>query len=269
MAIVVVFATAAMAEVNIIKGYAKNEFAIKGEVEQRLDTIITNIADQQALIGLECKLKIAIIGSADSAGRSQKNDQLAKMRADEVAAVLSYEFPNAHINVWSRGDEDNVRQVKVEYEFILPTPAPVVSAININGNQETEQAAAKQSDKFRVDLLIIGMLVIFALALIAIYRLVRAGKEYQQKVEEKQRTEYVEGEFDGKKYQVAIVRKNGYWVSPFTQPSGAVISGPLAGVRNETARKFKLATKPGKVGKFYQKQIKELITKGVITPKEV
>lgn len=109
----------AKAEEYVITGYGPGEFAIKGEVERQLEQLVYKLGRiEQNGEGLEIK----VVGSADNIGRSAANDQLAKVRAEQIAAyletALTVFLPRTRIVSWSQGDQANVRQVKVVYTVI-------------------------------------------------------------------------------------------------------------------------------------------------------
>lgn len=127
------FLDMAVAEEMIISGYKSGEFAVKGEVEQEMMKVVKAIQAYsvqrnipQEIITSSSRIKaeagrllIKVIGSADSSGVSSINDRLSKDRAEAVAAELVSFFPEARITIVPKGDQDNLRQVKVEYQIVL------------------------------------------------------------------------------------------------------------------------------------------------------
>jgi len=116
VAFVIGFLTIARAEEVIIRGYATGEFAIKGQTEKQLEKFVSEVRSKQN----GGQLEITVIGSADMTGRSVTNDQLAKVRAEQVAAYLTTVLPKARVISWSQGDQADVRRVRVKYTI---TPA--------------------------------------------------------------------------------------------------------------------------------------------------
>lgn len=110
---------------KIITGYELGSFAVKGKIESQVMELIKEIRGKMQE---GYQLEIVVIGSADKTGSSPRNDQIAKDRAEQIAAVLKANFPEpeAKITAWSKGDAENSRQVKVEYK-IIPTSVGIRS----------------------------------------------------------------------------------------------------------------------------------------------
>jgi len=131
IAFVIGFSTIVKAEEVIINGYNSGEFAVKGEVQNQLQKLVVDLKARQKTGE---QLQIAVVGSADVAGKAAVNDQLARLRAEQVAAYLAADLLETKINAWSKGDEANVRQVKVNYSFVaLNAPQPVGEKPPVSG----------------------------------------------------------------------------------------------------------------------------------------
>jgi uncharacterized protein YeeX (DUF496 family) len=189
-----------------ITGYQPGEYAVKGKIEEEVKALITEIRNKYG----DKKLNIAVVGSADVSGKSAENDDYARLRAEQVANILSHEFPNAKINFWSEGEENNVRQVRV-----------MVSA----------QVYSKTL------LAIIGIALIAAVVLPV--SIVRRKNKLKKEIGQIQNfgkpseTEWVMAEaLDGKRYDVQIKLQNDKWHTPFTLEDG----NPLFREKRQGAR---------------------------------
>jgi hypothetical protein len=111
---VCLFAVNSYAEEFVVFGFEPGQFAVKGNTENILMTVIDIIKHQNS----DSMKNILVIGSADQTGNTTANDLLSKRRAEEVAAILAFNFPDAKINVASKGDLENVRQAKILVEYI-------------------------------------------------------------------------------------------------------------------------------------------------------
>lgn len=180
----------------VIAGYAPGEFAVKGQIERQLNELVKEIKGKLEKEG--GRLQVAVVGSADTTGTSVSNDRLAKDRAEQVAAVLSANFPEAKVIAWSKGDAENVRQVRVEYR-IAPVPAPAIIEKPIT----------------------VGIIAV--LAAILILSLARRRQKPKKAVEEIPCFKWIDLVVDGEKYSVRIDFKDGKFLSPFTSKSGAQI----------------------------------------------
>jgi hypothetical protein len=213
--LVLVFATFVASEETkgskAIGEYPIGEFAVKGQVEQQLNQLVAEIKGKMADGD---RLQITVVGSADSTGVSAANDRLARDRAEQVAAVFSANFPEAKIIAWSKGDAENVRQVRVEYKIIsTPIPAPV-----------PEPAKPKKPSDGLEDY-VVGAFILLAIfiLLFSIFWGKRAKKSRVKKAETG--IQWINLEVNGEKYSysIGIVVKNGVWCSPFTSRSGSQI----------------------------------------------
>jgi hypothetical protein len=209
--LVLVFATFVASEETkgskAIGEYPIGEFAVKGQVEQQLNQLVAEIKGKMADGD---RLQITVVGSADSTGVSAANDRLARDRAEQVAAVFSANFPEAKIIAWSKGDAENVRQVRVEYKIIsTPIPAPV-----------PEPAKPKEKDWtlfwFALLIMIISTFVLFCFS----YK-TRTKKSRVKKAETG--IQWINLEVKGEKYSIRVEVEKGEWCSPFFSRSGTLI----------------------------------------------
>jgi hypothetical protein len=100
-----------------IMGYGPREFAIKGEVERKLNDNIKHM--EIGAVDSSQKLYIWIEGYADKVGLDADNDDWGDKRARQVKSFLSRKFPKAKIEYVSRGTSKNIRAVFVEWKYVL------------------------------------------------------------------------------------------------------------------------------------------------------
>jgi hypothetical protein len=153
----------------VIKGYASNEFAVKGIIEKQITDLIRKIQEFQTRFqeqGLTNQvLTIGVAGSADRVGKSANNDRLAQNRAEQVAAILSNRFPRAQVQFWSEGDKANIKQVRVEYHLTAALPPPPVKPIIKEIRMETQKIIVKEPAPLNDLRLPITGVLVFALLL--------------------------------------------------------------------------------------------------------
>lgn len=192
-----------------IGNYPVGEFAIKGLVEHQLNLLVKEIKESLEKGGGQ--LQITVIGSADTTGSSVSNDQLAKDRAEQVAAVLSANFPNAKIVSWSKGDAENIRQVRVEYKII---PVPVTALPEIS--------APTAPTEIRTVWLILSVAFILLSAIFFFMRWIIRPKRVAGKVAVSE-MQWIHLEVNDEKYSVQVELQGRMWYSPFTSRSGVQI----------------------------------------------
>lgn len=211
MVVILAFAGVARGGEFVITGYPVDEFAVKGEVERQLNKLVTEIQAKQLT---DHELQIKVVGSADSTGVSAANDRLARDRAEQVAAVLAANFQKARIHVWSRGDAENLRQVRVEWKYVpIPKPEPAPTPVVVIPPPES-------SVKLLSSIKLLGGLIALAVVLFLVFVFIarKAIKKPTVAVavaEPKSITKWVEGEADGRKYSVPIEVRDGKFFSPF------------------------------------------------------
>jgi len=203
--------TVAKAEEIVIDGYQTGEYAVKGEVKERLDGIINQLSDKQVVI--------TVAGSADTVGKSMINDELAAKRAEHARAYLAGKLPTANVKAsWSEGDSANARQVKVVYSIItLPMPAPAVQPVTV----------ATTSYFMEVARLLLISLAMACIILVPIFAWVyfkrrkrnqetAEAKPETEKVEADPETKWVEADNENVTYLVRVVKMgDGNWHTPF------------------------------------------------------
>ncbi len=244
-AAILAFAGIAKAEEFIIEGYQPEEFAVKGVIEEQVKSLAAEIRKKY---GSNKELHIAVIGSADITGRTPDNDKLAGLRAEQVAAVLSHEFPNARINFWSEGEGKNVRQVAVKCN-LTPFVAPVASASEVQ-NKNAGLGA------FRI------IVIAIAIILAGIFMFCLASRKFDERRKERKTASSfrnIEVILDEKKYSVSIEQKDGKFYSPFK-----TLEDSSKYLFREKFQDIKKAVKGCMKNPRYALQRNELIKRGVI-----
>lgn len=247
-----------VAEVFIIDGYLPDQFSVKGEVEEKLNELVSQL--QVVQLGQGEKLLISVIGSADSSGRSFNNDQLARLRAEQVAAVLSSQFPNAVVKSWSAGDSENIRKVKVVFTV---EKAEEVAVIN--------ELETPTKPIWKESLILVGTVGISVIAVVAFgFLFLRKAQLQPQKVQiqqiekaeliqskilQKQVQEVVIGE-----YLIPIEYRDGFYWSPFVSKNGNPI-------RRESFSDIKRSVKGCLENSEFAQQKEKLIQEGIIKRK--
>ncbi len=195
----------------IISGYGRGEFAIKGEPEKTLNEGIADVKALPKFAG-DSQMHFICVGSADVIGSSVGNDELAAKRAKQVEAVLSANFSDAKIVAWSKGDADNIRQVRVEYKII---PVPTVATPQAPAVVEKVVEKVIESKSSRIEFyLLLGICV---MGFILIFWIIGRRKGQNKKVESE--TQWLE--VNGCKVKVKV--KGRFYYSPFTSRSGQQI----------------------------------------------
>ena len=123
--IAVIFtASTTIASSKVIGEYAPDCFAVKGEIDVQVDSLLGDIRKEMEVDIEQKKLSVSVVGYADSTGDNAKNDRVAAERAFQVASIIQIRFPEALVKHHSRGAdlEVNKRQVVVEYEFLEVEP---------------------------------------------------------------------------------------------------------------------------------------------------
>jgi len=240
----------------IVSGYPDGQFAIKGEPEKKLNEEVAKVKAQiKSLLG-ELQLQFIVVGSADTTGTG--NDDLAGKRADQVKAVLSANFPEAKIVSWSRGDADNVKQVRVDYK-ITSKPA-IAQAAPVSAPEKP----AKKFDSFDWLLTIGAFIVVIIGGLLAIVK-VRANREARIKSETKKsgsEAKWLDLVMANKKRFSVIVTydyEHGEIISPYKSRTGLKIKAPIV-----VPKKIKDSLKGCLKKEEFASQTEELIRKGVI-----
>ncbi|TSC75679.1 MAG: hypothetical protein G01um101430_173 [Parcubacteria group bacterium Gr01-1014_30] len=231
----------------VVTGYLPGEFAVRGEVERQLNQLVAEIKKRLE----NGQLQISVIGSADVTGSSPINDRLAQDRAGQVAAVLTANFPEARIVAWSRGDAENIRQVRVEYRIIPP-------------QEEAEGVSvAKEPSASPKAIMLVGAVVLLAVVLAILlsrnmlYMLLR-GRVTAQPA---QGPRWVDVEVGGVSYSVKIAVFDGVFVSPFRTRNGFTISRKnFSGIKSSLAGCLE--------GEEFASQKRDLIAEGKIIVKQ-
>lgn len=221
--LVLVFAAVAASEEvkgsKAIGEYPIGEFAVKGEVERQLNLLVKEI--KESLEKGDGQLQITVVGSADTTGSSVSNDRLAWERAEQVAAVLSANFPEAKVVAWSKGDAENVRQVRVEYRFIstplTPAPAPPASVVPVPVEKPVIRS---ETIYIALGIFVAAGIISFILVFLVRGKLEKATKTKPQPATG---TQWIDIEVKGEKYSTRVEVKDSLWYSPFTSRSGTPI----------------------------------------------
>lgn len=237
----------------IISGYEPKKFAVDNNIERQINETILAIEKDPSMKS-DSVLKVLVTGSADVTGISAENDPLSKNRAEPVAAKLSHRLPlGTVINIVPRGDTENKRQVRVEWNFVpipktepavVPAPAPI-----------TPSPAERTG-------LTLSILTVFAVMLIVIYVVLALRKKKALKYPEsfrESKNRWVEAEVDGKKYSVPIEVRDGKFISPFK-----TLEDPTKSLFRSDYQGIKKAVKGCMTDARYATQKEELIKRGVI-----
>ncbi len=197
----------------IVSGYGDGEFAIKGEPEKKLNEGIAKVKNQMGSLpslpgDLHLQLQFVAVGSADTTGSG--NDDLAGKRSDQVKAVLSANFPEAKVISWSRGDADNIKQVRVDYRI---TSKPVLA-------QAAPISPPEKPAKFN-DL---GWLVAIGAFIVVIIGGFLVMTKIQENREARRSEQWLSVTVDGETYYVKVRFANGNYISPFISKSRMKIS---------------------------------------------
>ncbi|MDP2737035.1 MAG: hypothetical protein Q8O59_04640 [bacterium] len=113
-----------VAEEYTIIGYAPEEFAVKGTIEQQAKRMVESW-------GTKKPAKIIIQGFADKTGKAAENDKVARDRAGEMKAFLEIKT-DAKITALSRGDSKDAREVVVVAEFAAAAPIALAKKSSVN-----------------------------------------------------------------------------------------------------------------------------------------
>lgn len=240
-----------------ITGYKSGQWSPTDEIEQTISQKIVIPISETLKLKSGARVEIIVRGFADKTGT--QNDQLAEQRAEQVAGLLSEKFPQAKIVSISKGDEQNIRMVAVDWS-ILPT----VQQNPGKSNQLTPW-------------IILGLLVGIT-ALTAIFFLLRSirrqAKNIQREVAQPKlialpvapplnRWIEVKTERFGR-LSLRITQKNTAkgigWETPFfakSNPTARMLHGSMS----IAARSIKNCVK----STYYADQIPDLITAGLIT----
>ena len=239
-AMVIVFAIAfpVMAKTEmedvIISGYNSGEFAVKGEIENQLQKLVVDLKTRQKK---DEQLQISVIGSADMTGKATANDQLARLRAEQVAAYLQANLPEAMVHAWSKGDEGNVRQVRIKPVIYSVVPlseqqvktleaakaqevAPVVPKVLPPLEVPVEVPATESAVDIRFIILFISILIFLLIIIIQQAKIKIKKKEAEAKAKAKAKTileeRWVEAETNGGGYEVRVIKRGDEkWYTPF------------------------------------------------------
>lgn len=231
----------------IVSGYGSGEFAIKGEPEETLNQGVSSVKARIKLFSDQMQLQFVVIGSADTTGNSIGNDELAGKRSEQVKAVLSANFPDAKVVSWSKGDADNVRQVRVEYK-IIPTPAPVPAPVPVVPAPVITEKPDERKE--------VVLIIIFVLAASAIVILFTSSLPYLLNLCRKTKSSSTLWlEVNG--YKVKVGAKGKFYQSPFISRSGGQIT-------RDTKKGMIDSLKGCLKGTEFEEQKQELIKKGVI-----
>ena len=113
-----------------ISGYEEGDSAFRAEQEIQLIIQLNPIKEKYSRgEGLVFLLE----GSADAKGVSARNTMLAAERARNVESFIKNQFPKAKVESLSRGDQENIRQVKVSCDLYPDlASAPALPAPNNN-----------------------------------------------------------------------------------------------------------------------------------------
>jgi len=249
---VIFFVDLSIAGVKTIREYAPREFAVKGRIETQANELVNEVKNNVARKP-NMDLRIFVEGFADRTGFSAENDRIAKERAEGIAAILSREFPKAKINLVSRGDAINRRQVIVEWKYVpIPvTPVPVAPTSNV---PQAEKSVEQHSDTVGISL--VALILVFVMfALVFIYY--RTKDKIPKK--SKPRDRWLDIETDGRKHRVQITYGHGTIISPFKTRNGFNIT------KNENDLKGMIDSLKGCMKKDeFAPQRDELIQKKII-----
>lgn len=228
----------------IVSGYGTGEFAIKGDPEKTLNEGIAEVSTRMKSISRDIQLQFVVVGSADIVGSSVGNDELAAKRAKQVEAVLSANFPDAKIAFWSKGDAENIKQVRVEYK-IIPTPVPVPAPVPVAPAPVVVEKIVERETKS-------PPYFVFALFVVAIIFLFVVSRT---KTNKNKRATETTLEVDG--YKVKVGMNGKFYHSPFTSRSGGQIT--------RDSKKGIIDSLKGCLrGEEFEEQKQNLIKKGVI-----
>jgi hypothetical protein len=191
----------AFAEEFIIRGYESGQFAAKGSIEKDLAAVIDKLKKQNG----NTILNILVVGSADQTGNSSANEMLSRYRAEEVAAILSFNFSKAKINVASKGDFENVRQVKILSESI-----PV--SLTVSSISTKKDWAS-------------GLIALTAFILLALAFLIRKARKKiianHFTLKKKETNVWISMKVNGKFYKyIPLLNDEGKMISPFIARNG-------------------------------------------------
>ena len=215
----------------VIKDYPLGQFAIKGEVQNKLDSLVDQIRKDQKPSPF-FNLGISIVGSADVTGKSVANDVLAKNRAGQAKAFLASHFPEARINAWSKGDWENIRQIRISYSY-----------------------------EFNFVGLALFALPISLIALLVFLQVILTRPKTSPQPQPTERMVVVN--VGGKTYSVPLHFKEGYWWTPFYNSEGTI-----SAARRNTFQQAKKAVKFALENPRYANQVKDLEKTGIIIVKD-
>jgi len=128
----------------IVGEYPFDKFAVEGSIKEQVDYLI------ELLKAKKLPEQIAVIGSADKTGPEPYNFKLGKQRSEEVAKILSSQFPEIEIQSCSRGEQDNVREVMVCCYYGVKEAAATTVESAVMAGRTAEEETAIEERKFRV-----------------------------------------------------------------------------------------------------------------------
>ena len=121
-------------EVRIISGYELNKYAIEGPIKKQLKKVADELREKSKSLP-NMQPVIGIGGTADTTGRTDYNQWLSGMRSTTANEFLSNELPGAKIKSWPEGDSDNVREVRIEIDFVPihvpPATKPIIVEVPV------------------------------------------------------------------------------------------------------------------------------------------
>jgi hypothetical protein len=243
-----------------VTGYAIGEFAVKGNVERQLERVSALIS---SLRPPGSQIEFSIIGCADQAGTSARNDQLGRSRAEEVKAFLSVKFPDARTVAMTKGDEMDARAVVVKWKFVSAHASPAQSTPKTS--TWLWQAVLSGGSVMLLIVVVVGFVLVVFFG-----SKKKASRETAEvpepptipalAVAETSEMRLVQVEINGERYSVPVVRKDGVWHTPFqTQidPTKAIFRKEFRDAAN--AVKSCVKNQP-----YYASVIEKLIAEGTI-----
>ena len=262
MVAILAFAGVAKGGEFTITGYEPKKFAVTDDIKRQVDEEILASIERDPDNKPGTVLKVLVIGSADVTGISAENDPLSDNRAKPVAAILRHQLPlGTIIDVVPRGDTENERQVRVEWNFVSipkpePAPAPVIVTV------------VPPSGKSENLILLSAAFAILIVVAIIFFRTATRRSEKKTvapvKDSEVPVIEYFPYSMDGVNYSVRVERKGKIYILPFRMFSDAAMFQTKDN-KDDVPKTIRWYFKNWKKGKNpFAKEVNELIKKGVI-----